>query len=122
MNVTPYDPEELRRRAWDLDKDGQGGDAIALFKQIVLDHPNTTAALDAQQYLASARALNPKAKSATPAASVHKVRIVEIDIAFSSMVGLFVKATIAAIPAAIILAIIWTAISSAVIDVLAGVR
>ena len=122
VNVTPYDPEELRTRAWDLDKDGRGTDAIALFSQIVLDHPNTAAALDAQQYLASARALKPTVKSAAPAESVQLVRVVDIDIAFFPMVGLFLKAAIAVIPAAILLGIIWTLISGAVVGVLAGVR
>lgn len=123
MNVKPYDPEELRKTAWDLDKDGRRDDAIAVFQQIVLDHPNTTAALDAQQYLASTSVpLMGRVSSVTPAGSVDPVRVVDIDIAFFSMVGLFVKAAIAVIPATIIIAIVWTTVSGLMGDVLTGIR
>ncbi len=118
MSITPYNPEQLRRRAWDLDRNGETRGAIALFQQIVLDHPNTAAAVDAQQYLASERTPKPTAQSATPAASVQLVRVVDIDIGFFPMVGLFLKAAIAIIPAAIILGVVWTAVSGLTIGVL----
>ena len=122
MSVTAYSPDQLHRRAWDLDKNGETRGAIALFQQIVLDHPNTSEALDAQQYLASARELKPTVTSTTPAARVELVRVVDINIAFFPMVSLFVKAAFAVIPAAIIIAIIWNLTSGVMGGLFAGIR
>ena len=119
------DPEELRKQAWAADRAGNTGDAIILFQRIAKDYPDTTAALDARQYLASTPSpATGKVVGTAPSATgtVQLVRVVDLDIGFMNMVGLFIKAAFAIIPAAIIVALIWTLVSGIVLGLLSGVR
>ena len=119
------DPEELRKQAWAADRAGHTGDAINLFQRIARDYPGTTAAIDARQYLASTPSpATGKVVGTAPdtASNVQLVRVVDLDIGFMNMVGLFIKAAFAIIPAAIIVAFIWTLLSSVLLGFLSQLR
>jgi hypothetical protein len=89
-----------------LDMERRGGDisvARGYFKKVVTLYPGTPEAIQAEKWLEQ----NVAQSIATPGALkpnvVQLVRVVDIDISFGQLVALFVKASIALIPAAIIL-------------------
>lgn len=113
----------LLRQAWAVERAGRVDEAVALFSRIVDKYPNTDAAQVAQNYLAGVSHLAQPPSQATREAfapsiprveydaphapsgepPIQRVTVVDLDISFGQLVSLFVKASIALIPAAIIL-------------------
>jgi len=99
-----------------IDAERRGDKAIAwgYFKQVVKIYPGTPEAAEAMKRLEQPQVAEqpPVTAQAAIAAATHTappvqlVRVVDVDISFGQLVSLFVKAAIAMIPAAIILAII----------------
>lgn len=82
---------------------GDGAGAKELLRSIIDNYPHSREAVVARQALSGARAIE----------KVQLVRVVDFDVSFWSMVVLFVKAAIAAIPAVFILFLIGMGITLA---------
>jgi len=119
--------DSLLSQAWAAERRGETDEAVALFRRVVTEYPNAAAAHDAQAYLAGvqhlAKPVSAEARREAYLAGagvphrehpagppggppIQRVTVVDVDISFGQLVSLFVKAAIALVPAAIILAII----------------
>src|SRR5690606_40412483 len=91
---------------------GDAGLARTLLNQIITEYPSSGEAIAAQKALVT----EPERRTA------QAVRVVDLDIAFGSMVWLFVKAAFAAIPAVMIIAMILVFVLGSVGGALSGFR
>lgn len=105
--------ESLRVQAWAAARSGNREYAAKLFRQILEEHPGTAASDDARLFFTD----NPHPTVQDSAPTLQRVTVVDLDISFLNMVGLFIKAAIAIIPAAIIVAVLYYV----ALGVLAGV-
>jgi hypothetical protein len=90
---------------------------VHLRKVVEQTYPGSTAAKTAREYLAAEHVAKSRRAPALTGPSIQRVTVVDIDISFARLVSLFVKWSIALIPATIILALIGLVVVAA----LAGV-
>lgn len=120
------DADALLRQARAAERAGNIDKAVALYSRVVDRYPHTDAAREAQTSLAGDARATAEARRAAYVSgappeqatltlpvepTVQLVRVVDVDISFGQLVSLFVKASIAMIPAAIILGAIGFAVT-----------
>lgn len=101
------DPKALLERA---NSAADGGNAVLaqdLLRTLIANHPNSPEATTARATIDGSPAL-------LSAGRIQVVRVADLDIAFMTMIGLFLKAAFAMIPAVIVLAIIWAVVAGVV--------
>lgn len=104
------DPETLFRAGRSAQLGKNDAEARRLYQQVMDEYPQSRWANEARAFLdrmdkhTTIARIEPTSGDTNMRA--RDVRVIDVDIAFTSMVWLFVKAAIATIPAAIILAVL----------------